>query len=144
LEQPEYESLLAFRMALRRLLHWSREREAAAGLTPAQHELLLVLQVYPDSAGPTISQLADYLSIRPHSAVQLADRVQALGLVRRHRDDIDRRLVRLQLTPAGRRRVQDLDPIHSEELRKLASLAAVTTTAQRRRAKAASRSGQRS
>ena len=131
MEQPEYENLLAFRMALRRFLHWSREREAAAGLTPAQHELLLVLQVHPDPAGPTISELADHLSIRPHSAVQLADRVEALGLVRRHRDDTDRRLVRLQLTPAGRRRVHQLDAIHSEELRKLASLAAVTARARR-------------
>jgi DNA-binding MarR family transcriptional regulator len=122
-EQPEYEDLLAFRMALRRFLHWSREREAAAGLTPAQHELLLVLQVYPGPAGPTISELADHLLIRPHSAVQLADRVEALGLVRRHRDDTDRRLVRLQLTPAGRRRVQELQATHSEELRRLAALA---------------------
>jgi DNA-binding MarR family transcriptional regulator len=126
-EQPEYERLLAFRMALRRFLHWSREQEAAAGLTPAQHELLLVLQVHPDQAGPTISELAGQLLIRPHSAVQLADRVEALGLVRRHRDDSDRRLVRLQLTPAGRRRVRELDPTHSEELRRLATLAAVTT-----------------
>lgn len=74
-------------------------------------------------AQPTIGELASYLLIRHHSAVQLADRVEALGLVRRHRDDDGRRLVRLQLTPAGARRRAALGAAHLEELRRPASLA---------------------
>jgi DNA-binding MarR family transcriptional regulator len=124
LHDREYEHLLAFRVALRRFLRWSQERAAAAGLTPAQHELLLVLRIHPDPRGPTIGQLASYLLVRHHSAVQLADRAEALGLIRRRRDDDDRRLVRVQLTPAGARRVAGLGAAHLEELRRLGSLAA--------------------
>lgn len=43
--------------------------------------------------------------------------------VRRHRDDDGRRLVRLQLTPAGARRRAALGAAHLEELRRPASLA---------------------
>jgi DNA-binding MarR family transcriptional regulator len=104
LDDRGYENLLASRVALQRFLRWSQEQAAVAGLTTAQHQLLLVLRIHPDPPSPTIGELASYLLIRHHSAVQLADRVEALGLVRRHRDDDGRRLVRLQLTPAGARR----------------------------------------
>jgi DNA-binding MarR family transcriptional regulator len=100
LDDRGYENLLASRVALQRFLRWSQEQAAVAGLTTAQHQLLLVLRIHPDPPSPTIGELASYLLIRHHSTVQLADRVEALGLVRRHHDD-DRRLVRLQLTPAG-------------------------------------------
>jgi DNA-binding MarR family transcriptional regulator len=124
LDDREYRRLLAFRVALRRFLRWSQDQAAAAGLTPAQHELLLVLRIHPDPRGPTIGELAASLLVRHHSAVQLADRAEAMGLIRRRRDDDDRRLVRLQLTPAGSRRVADLAATHLEELRRLAALAA--------------------
>ena len=119
-----YENLLASRVALQRFLRWSQEQAAVAGLTTAQHQLLLVLRIHPDPPSPTIGELASHLLIRHHSAVQLADRVEVLGLVRRHRDHDGRRLVRLQLTPAGARRRAALGAAHLEELRRLASLAA--------------------
>ena len=122
----EYEHLLAFRVALRRFLRWSQQQAAAAGLTSAQHEVLLVLRIHPDPRGPTIGELASCLLIRHHSAVQLVDRVEALGLARRRRDDDDRRLVRLRLTPAGSRLLTALGAVHLEELRRLASMAATT------------------
>lgn len=118
-----YENLLASRVALQRFLRWSQEQAAVAGLTTAQHQLLLVLRIHPDPPSPTIGELASYLLIRHHSAVQLADRVEVLGLVRRHRDDDGRRLVRLQLTPAGARRRAALGAAHLEEPRRPASLA---------------------
>jgi DNA-binding MarR family transcriptional regulator len=122
----EYENLLAFRVALRRFLRWSQQQAAAAGLTSAQHEVLLVLRIHPDPRGPTIGELASCLLIRHHSAVQLVDRVEALGLARRRRDDDDRRLVRLRLTPAGSRLLTALGAVHLEELRRLASMAATS------------------
>jgi hypothetical protein len=45
--------LLTFRTGLRRFLHWSGEQAAAAGLTPARHQLLLAIRGHPDPAGPT-------------------------------------------------------------------------------------------
>jgi DNA-binding MarR family transcriptional regulator len=118
LDDRGYENLLASRVALQRFLRWSQEQAAVAGPTTAQHQLLLVLRIHPDPPSPTIGELASYLLIRHHSAVQLADRVEALGLVRRHRDDDGRRLVRLQLTPAGARRRAALGAAHLEELRR--------------------------
>jgi DNA-binding MarR family transcriptional regulator len=128
-------------VALRRFLRWSQEQAAAAGLTPAQHELLLVLRIHPDPRGPTIGELASCLLVRHHSAVQLADRAEALGLIRRRRDDHDRRLVRVQLTPFGSGRVAGLGPAHLEELRRLASLAATIGAVSRPRTAARGRRG---
>ena len=128
-------------MALRRFLRWSQEQAAAAGLTPAQHELLLVLRIHPDPRGPTIGELASCLLVRHHSAVQLADRAEALGLIRRRRDDEDRRLVRVRLTPAGSRRVAALGAAHLEELRRLASLATAVAAVSRPRTAARGRRG---
>jgi DNA-binding MarR family transcriptional regulator len=124
LSDQQYEQLLAFRVRLRRFLRWSQEQAAAVGLTPAQHQLLLVVRGHPDPRGPTIGEVASDLLIRHHSAVQLADRVEALGLIRRRRSDDDRRVVRLQLTRAGERRVAVLSAAHLEEMPRLAAAAA--------------------
>lgn len=124
LNDQQYEQLLAFRVRLRRFLRWSQEQATAAGLTPAQHQLLLVVRGRPDPRGPTIGEVASDLLIRHHSAVQLADRVEALGLIRRRRGDGDRRVVRLQLTRAGERRVAALSAAHLEEIQRLAAAAA--------------------
>ena len=124
MNDQQYEQLLAFRVRLRGFLRWSQEQAAAAGLTPAQHQLLLVVRGRPDSRGPTIGEVASDLLIRHHSAVQLADRVELLGLIRRRRGDGDRRVVRLRLTRAGERRVAALSAAHLEEIQRLAAAAA--------------------
>jgi hypothetical protein len=48
LDDRGYENLLASRVALQRFLRWSQEQAAVAGLTTAQHQLLLVLRIHPD------------------------------------------------------------------------------------------------
>jgi DNA-binding MarR family transcriptional regulator len=119
LDQRQYERLLAFRTGLRRFLRWSAEQAAAAGLTPAQHQLLLAIRGHPDAAGPTISDVAGWLLLRHHSAVELVDRAQAAGLVQRHPDANDSRVVRLGLTPPGTKRLETLAALHLEELARL-------------------------
>jgi DNA-binding MarR family transcriptional regulator len=57
-------------------------------------------------------QLAVALSITPSSATQLVDRLVKLGLVERLREDEDRRLVRVQLSEAARRRFEELMRLH--------------------------------
>ncbi|HKF00319.1 MAG TPA: MarR family winged helix-turn-helix transcriptional regulator [Actinomycetes bacterium] len=118
----DYRNLLAFRTQLRRFNRWSEEQAAAAGLTHAQHQLLVAVRGHPDPRGPTIGEIAGYLLIRHHSAVQLVDRVQALGLVARLPDRDDQRVVRIGLTAAGDERVHALTALHLEELRRLAPL----------------------
>jgi DNA-binding MarR family transcriptional regulator len=120
LEQRQYERLLDFRTGLRRFLRWSADQAAAAGLTPAQHQLLLAVRGHRDPAGPTIRDVAGYLLVRHHSAVELVDRAAAAGLVERRRDGEDSRAVRLRLTPDGAERLASLTAPHLEELGRLA------------------------
>lgn len=118
----DFEALLAFRTALRRFNHWSEEQAKAAGLTHMQHQLLLAIKGHQDERGPTIGEVADYLLLRHHSAVELVNRAQAAGLVERRRDADDARIVRLHLTDLGAKRIADLTSLHIAELRQLAPL----------------------
>ena len=118
-DQGQYERLLRFRTGLRRFLRWSAEQAALAGLTPAQHQLLLAVRGHPDPRGPTIGEVAGYLFLRHHSVVELIDRAQAAGLLERHADPDDGRAVRLGLTALGEERLDELAPAHLEELARL-------------------------
>ena len=122
LTDAQFARLLEFRVALRRFHHWSEQQAAAAGLTAAQHQLLVAVRGHHDPAGPTISEIAGYLFVRHHSAIGLLQRVEALGLVERAEDEADQRLVRVRLTPAGLERVGSLTEAHLAELRRLAPL----------------------
>lgn len=122
LTEKQWRTLLSFRVALRRFLHWSETQAAAVGLTAAQHQLLVAIRGHPGKDDPTISDVAGYLVVRHHSAIGLVERAEALGLVERHRDPDDQRLVRLVLTPLGHERVDALASAHLEELKRLAPL----------------------
>ena len=62
--EPDYRALLAFRTALRRFNRWSEAQAEAAGLTAAQHQLLLAVKGHDDSRGPTIGDVAEHLLLR--------------------------------------------------------------------------------
>lgn len=118
----DYARLLAVRTALRRFERWSAKQAAAHQLTARQHQLLLAIRGHDSDSGPTISQAADYLLIRHHSAVELIDRSEKAGLVRRTRDNDDHRVVRLRLSRAGEQLLADLSSAHLEELARLGPL----------------------
>lgn len=122
LSQHEYTELLAFRTALRRFERWSEAQAKRVSLTPAQHQLLLAVKGHPDRRGPTIGEVADYLNVRHHSAVGLADRAEGVGLVVRTRHPEDARTVRLTLTKLGQQKIHQLSELHIAELRRLAPL----------------------
>ncbi len=115
-----YARLLALRTGLRHFERWSEQQARAAGLTPAHHQLLLAIRGHEDPRGPTIGEVADYLLLRHHSAVGLVDRADSAGLVTRARSEEDHRVVRLQLTEDGARRLEALSALHLEELERLA------------------------
>jgi DNA-binding MarR family transcriptional regulator len=119
LDQRDYERLLAFRTGLRRFLAWSGQQAEAAGITPAQHQLLLAVRGHPDPRGPTVGEIAGYLLVRHHSAVELIDRAVAAGLVSRQTDSQDARTVRVGLTLLGQERLEGLAASHLEELDRL-------------------------
>ena len=118
----DFASLLEFRTALRRFNHWSEQQAKAVGLTHAQHQLLLAVKGHRGSQEPTIGDVADYLLLRHHSAVELVNRAQAGDLIERHRDSSDGRIVRLRLTPKGEKCLEQLTALHVAELQQLGPL----------------------
>lgn len=115
----DYCHLLEVRSGLRRFLRWSEEQARSAGLTPAQHQLLLAVRGHPSGRPPTIGELAEHLLLLHHGAVQLVDRAAAAGLVTRTRDAADHRVVRVTLTDEGSRVLESLAARHLDELRRV-------------------------
>ena len=128
LTRDDFEHLLAFRTSLRRFQHWSEEQAQAAGLTHVQHQLLVAVKGHPGDRPPTVGELADYLLLRHHSAVELVDRAATAGLVRRVSDPSDGRVVRVELTQLGEQRLAELTPAHLDELHRLADVLNQLTT----------------
>lgn len=125
LAQPtpeDFQHVLAFRVSLRRFQHWSEKQARAAGLTHVQHQLLVAIKGHPGDLPPTVGDLAAYLLLRHHSAVELVDRAEGAGLVRRSPDPQDARIVRVKLTRKGDQLVIELTKAHLAELRKLAAV----------------------
>lgn len=86
------------------LWHWILLRQAA------EHE------------GSSQRELAELMHIEPPTLVRHLDKLAHEGLVERRRDERDRRIARVYLTPAGRRRLQELHRVAQEvdgELRTL-------------------------
>ncbi len=117
LTRRDYESLAEFRHQIRRFLGFSERAARKAGLEPRQHQLLLAIKGLPPSVRPKIGELADRLQIQHHSAVELVNRLEAGGLLRRERSPEDRREVHLQLTSRGEKVLRELTLHHREELR---------------------------
>src|SRR5439155_10861454 len=116
----DYRRLLELRTGLRRFLRWSEEQAEAAGVTPMQHQLMLAIRGDDDPRGPTISAVATYLVSKHHSVVELVDRAEAAGLVRRIQDAGDHRVVRLVLTHSGEQILEELGALTVAELSRLA------------------------
>lgn len=116
----DYRHLLALRTGLRRFLRWSDHEAQAAGVTPAQHQLLLAVRGHADPQGPTVGDVADYLVLRHHSAVGLVDRAAAADLIKRAKDRENPSAVRLRLTEKGSRTLEALSELHLREIAQLA------------------------
>jgi DNA-binding MarR family transcriptional regulator len=117
--KEDYETLAEFRYALRCFLRFSENAARRAGLTLQQHQALLFIIGYPGREQVTISELAERLQIRHHSAVGLVDRLEEQGLVERIQNQQDRRQVFIHLTEKGLRILKTLADTHREELHNL-------------------------
>lgn len=116
LTRRDYESLAEFRHLIRRFLRFSERAARNAGLEPRQHQLLLALKGLPPSARPRIGELAERLQVQHHSAVELVNRLEDSGFVRRQRGTDDRREVMVELTRRGETILRDLSIDHRAEL----------------------------
>jgi len=120
LVDDDYRRLLLLRTGLRQFLRWSEDQARHAGLTPAQHQLLLAVRGHQGPLGPTIGDVAEALLLKHHSAVELVQRAEAAGLLVRVPDPSDGRVVRLALSRRGKVALERLSASHTEELARLA------------------------
>ena len=118
----DYRALADFRYQLRRFLSFSNEAARAAGLEPRQHQLLLAVKGMPEGVEATVGTIAERLQTQHHSTVELVDRAELAGLVRRTPDARDARLVRVRLTAKGERILNELTPAHLVELHSLSAV----------------------
>lgn len=116
LQKAQYESLAAFRYALRRFIHFSEQAAETVGLTPQQHQAMLAIKGFPGRDCVTIGELAERLQLRHNSAVGLVDRMVAERLVERELSCEDRRKVLIRLTAAGEEKLENLSAMHRQQL----------------------------
>ena len=91
----DYQALAEFRYQIRKFLHFSDSAIEGAGLERSQYQLMLTIKGMPDGVRPRIRDIADRMLIQHHSAVELIDRLETGGYVRRERGQNDRREVLL-------------------------------------------------
>jgi DNA-binding MarR family transcriptional regulator len=114
--KADIERLAAFRVVLRRFLHFSEEAAKAVGLTPQHYQAMLAIKGQPGRDRVTIGELAAWLLLEHHSAVGLVDRLESAGLVMREADMLDRRRVLVSLTEHGENVLAQLAAAHRAEL----------------------------
>src|SRR5882757_1827865 len=113
----EYRALAELRYLIRKFVGEGDAAARAAGLEPQQYLLLLALRGLPEGVEATIRTLAERLALKHHSAVELIDRLEIHGYVRRSRSRDDRRRVLVALLPRGEKLLEQVARHRIEELR---------------------------
>lgn len=117
LRLADYHRLAGFRLSLREFLAKTEANARSVGLTPQQHQALLSIKGgYPGQDTISISQLADHLLIKNHSAVELVSRLVKADLVAREQSSDDRRTVCVKITPKGEEMLAELSKASLDEL----------------------------
>jgi DNA-binding MarR family transcriptional regulator len=113
----DYRALAALRYRIRLFLSEGDEAARRGGLEPQQYQLLLALRGLPEDAEATIYTLADRLSLKHNSTVELIDRMEKRKFVHRTRSRDDARCVLVSLLPRGEEAVQEVARQRITELR---------------------------
>ena len=113
----DYQELAEFRYQLRHFLQFSEARAREHGIEPHQHQALLALKGLPACTQPTISELANRLALRHHTTVELVNRLESSGFVKRQPDPSDGRQILLHLTAQGTAKLRSLSVAHRDELK---------------------------
>jgi DNA-binding MarR family transcriptional regulator len=114
---PEYLALAELRYRIRRFVHEGDAVASAAGLEPQQYLLLLMIRGMREGQEATVSTLAERLALKHHSVVELIDRLETNGYVRRNRSREDRRSVLVSLLPRGEKMLEEVAQHRISELR---------------------------
>jgi DNA-binding MarR family transcriptional regulator len=112
--ESEYRALAEFRRHIRRYLDVSDQAAKAAGIEPQQYQLLLAIKGLPEGTDSTVGNLALQLQLRHHSTVELINRAEMNGFIRRSRSGT---YVFVGLTKEGERVLKAVVQTRLEDLR---------------------------
>jgi DNA-binding MarR family transcriptional regulator len=115
--EAEFRALAELRYRIRKFVQDGDTTAREAGLEPQQYLLLLALRGLPESSEASIRTLAERLSLQHHSAVELVDRMEQHGYVKRTRSIKDRRQVLVSLESRGEKLLQKVAQKRLIELR---------------------------
>lgn len=113
----EYRALAELRYRIRHFLREGDAKARTVGLEPQQYLMLLAIRGLPLGSDATIQTLAERLALKHHSVVELIDRLETHGYVRRTRSRDDRRRVFVSLLPRGERLLELVARNRISELR---------------------------
>jgi len=117
LSTAEYQALAELRYRIRKFLREGDTVASDSGLEPQQYLLLLMIRGIPNRQEATVSNLAERLVLKHHSVVELIDRMENRGYVRRSRSREDRRSVLVSLLPRGAKLLDQVAQHRVGELR---------------------------
>lgn len=121
LQDSDYAALADFRAALRMFMAFSEARAGELGLTPQQHQALLAIRgAAPGQA--TVGYVAERLILKPHSASELINRLEALDLIARQTAQQDKRRSVVALTERAEALLAELSATHRKEIGRLKPL----------------------
>lgn len=103
-----------FRATMSQLKCASSERLLRLGVSMAQLHIMFTLQ---RSGEMTMSHLADVLNVSLSNATGLIDRLEERGYLERHRVPTDRRVVLVEVTPAGQAMLEEVDALSDNLMR---------------------------
>jgi DNA-binding MarR family transcriptional regulator len=133
----EYRALAELRYRIRLFLREGDTTALSEGLEPQQYQMLLAIRGLEEGELATVGTLAERLAIKHHSAVELIDRLEKRGYVKRLREKEDRRQVRVLLLPRGEKALAEVVKERISELRSSGSalVSAIETLLERRNGK---------
>jgi DNA-binding MarR family transcriptional regulator len=117
ISESEFRALAELRYQIRKFVQDGDVTARKAGLEPQQYLLLLALRGLPLGSETSIRTLAERLALQHHSAVELVDRMEEHGYVKRTRSTKDRRQVLVSLQSRGEKLLQKVAQKRLVELR---------------------------
>jgi DNA-binding MarR family transcriptional regulator len=91
----------------------AKDSESFYKLTGAQKKIILFLALH---GGQRMGEVAHLISSSMPAASAVIDRLEALGFVDRKRDNVDRRVVMVELTDAGRKAHEEMARVREQRL----------------------------
>ena len=117
ISKTEFRALAELRYRIRQFLKEGDATAREEGLEPQQYLMLLAIQGLPPDVPGKIRTLADRLALKHHSAVELVDRLEQHGYVKRTRSHQDKRQVLVTLLPKGQKVLERVVQQRISELR---------------------------